>query len=153
MDIKFRSHILNSGTTFRSCIPARYKIQDGLEAPVTWQFCFPSLFFARFLCVCVCVCVCCVLVTQSQSDSTIPWTVAHQAPLSMEFSRQEYWNGLSWPSPGIFPTQGLNPGLPSCRQILYQLSHQGSPPRVLFFLITGLCVSVKSTDKIYGKVI
>ena len=60
MDIKFRSHILNSGTTFRSCIPARYKIQDGLEAPVTWQFCFPSLFFARFLCVCVCVCVLCV---------------------------------------------------------------------------------------------
>ena len=50
MDIKFRSHILNSGTTFRSCIPARYKIQDGLEAPVTWQFCFPSLFFARYLC-------------------------------------------------------------------------------------------------------
>ena len=34
-----------------------------------------------------------------------PWTVAHQAPLSMEFSRQEYWSGLPFPSPGIFPTQ------------------------------------------------
>ena len=111
MDIKFRSHILNSGTTFRSCIPARYKIQDGLEAPVTWQFCFPSLFFARFLCVCVCVC--CVLVTQSQSDSTIPWTVAHQAPLSMEFSRQEYWCGWPFPSPGDLPHPGMEPGFPA----------------------------------------
>ena len=47
-----------------------------------------------------------------------PWTVAHQAPLSMGFSRQEYWGGLPFPSPGDFPTQGLNPGLPHCRQTL-----------------------------------
>ena len=40
-----------------------------------------------------------------------PWTVAHQAPLSMGFSRQEYWSGLPFPSPGIFPTQESNPGL------------------------------------------
>ena len=39
--------------------------------------------------------------------------VAHQAPLSMEFSRQEYWSGLSFPFPGIFPTQGLDPRLAS----------------------------------------
>ena len=39
------------------------------------------------------------------------WTVACQAPLSMEFSRQEYWSGLSCPFQGIFPTQGLNPDL------------------------------------------
>ena len=56
-----------------------------------------------------------------------PWTMACQAPLSMEFSRQEYWNGLPFPSPGVFPTQGSNLGLPHCRQILYHLSHQGSP--------------------------
>ena len=37
--------------------------------------------------------------------------VAYQAPLSMEFSRQEYWSGLSFPFPGIFPTQGLDPRL------------------------------------------
>ena len=42
------------------------------------------------------------------------------------FSRQEYWSGLPCPPPGIFPTQGLNPGLPHCRQMLYRLSHQGS---------------------------
>ena len=40
-----------------------------------------------------------------------PWTVAHQAPLSMGFSRQEYWSGLPFPSPRDFPTQGLNPCL------------------------------------------
>ena len=40
-----------------------------------------------------------------------PWSIAHQAPLSMGFSRQEYWSGLPFPSQGIFLTQGLNPGL------------------------------------------
>ena len=55
-----------------------------------------------------------------------PWTVA-QAPLFMGFSRWEYLSGLPCPPPGIFPTQGLNPGLLHCRWILYYLSHQGSP--------------------------
>ena len=54
-----------------------------------------------------------------------PWAAIRQAPLSMEFSRQEYWSGLPFPSPGIFPTQGLNPGLLHCRQIHYRLSHPG----------------------------
>ena len=35
-----------------------------------------------------------------------PWTVAHQAPPSMEFSKQEYWSGLPFFFQGIFPTQG-----------------------------------------------
>ena len=46
---------------------------------------------------------------------------------SMEFSRPEYWSGYLSLLQGIFPTQGWNPGLPHCRWILYQLSHQGSP--------------------------
>ena len=46
-----------------------------------------------------------------------------QAPLSMRFSRQEYWSGLPFPSPGIFPTEGSNPGLLHCRQILYWPLH------------------------------
>ena len=45
----------------------------------------------------------------------------------MEFSRQQYWSGLPFPSLRIFPTQGSNLGLPYCRQILYCLSHQESP--------------------------
>ena len=56
-----------------------------------------------------------------------PWTAVHQAPLSMEFSRQEYWSQLPCPLSGNFPTQGSNPGFLHCRQILYHLSHQGSP--------------------------
>ena len=50
------------------------------------------------------------------------WTVAHQAPLSTGFSRQEYWSGLPCPPPRIFPTQGLNPRvlcLSIGRRILY----------------------------------
>ena len=38
-----------------------------------------------------------------------PWTVAHQAPLSMEFSRQEYWSGLPFPPPGNLPDSGIEP--------------------------------------------
>ena len=44
------------------------------------------------------------------SDSSIPWTVTCQAPLSMEFSRQEYWSGLPFPSPGDLPNPGIEPG-------------------------------------------
>ena len=41
-----------------------------------------------------------------------PWTVAHQALLSMEFSRQEYWSGLPFSSPGDLPGPGIEPGSP-----------------------------------------
>ena len=47
-----------------------------------------------------------------------PEMAAHQDPLSLGFSRQEYWSGLPFPSPGIFPTQGLNPGLCHWRWML-----------------------------------
>ena len=42
-----------------------------------------------------------------------PWTVAHQAPLSMEFSRQEYWSGLPFPFPGDLPDPEIEPGSPT----------------------------------------
>ena len=49
-----------------------------------------------------------------------PWTIAHQAPLSMGFSRQEYWSGWPFPSPGDVPRQGTKPTSPCIgRQILY----------------------------------
>ena len=41
------------------------------------------------------------------------WTVAHQAPPSMEFSRQEYWSGLPFPSPGDLPDTGIEPRSPA----------------------------------------
>ena len=68
-----------------------------------------------------------VLVTQSCRLFATPWTAVHQVPLSMRFSRQGYWNGLPFLLQGIFPTQGSNPGLLHCRQILYRLSYKGSP--------------------------
>ena len=60
------------------------------------------------------------------SDSLWP----HGLYTYMQSFRPEYWSGKPFPSPGIFPNQGSNPGLPHGRQILYQLSHKGSP-RVL----------------------
>ena len=42
-----------------------------------------------------------------------PWTVACQAPLSMGFSRQEYWSGLPFPSPGDLPDPGMEPIAPA----------------------------------------
>ena len=43
---------------------------------------------------------------------TMLWTVAHQAPLSMEFSRQKYWSGLPYQDPGDFPDPGIEPRSP-----------------------------------------
>ena len=42
-----------------------------------------------------------------------PWTAVYQAPPSMGFSRQEYWSGLPFPSPGDFPDPGIEPGSPA----------------------------------------
>ena len=57
--------------------------------------------------------VCCPsiggLVTKSNLTLVTPWTVAHQAPLSKGFSRQEYWSGLPFPSPGDLPNRGVEP--------------------------------------------
>ena len=56
-----------------------------------------------------------------------PLTVAYQAPLSMGFSRREYWSGLPCPSSGDLPYPGIEPRSPALWQTLYRLSHQGSP--------------------------
>ena len=66
------------------------------------------------------------------SDSVTPWTVAHQAPLSMGFSRQEYWSGLPFPSPGDLPYPGIEPSSPAL-QIPHCLSHQGSCKGILVY--------------------
>ena len=50
------------------------------------------------------------LVTKSCLTLATPWTVAGQAPLSMGFSRQEYWSGLPCPPPGDLPNSGIEPG-------------------------------------------
>ena len=59
------------------------------------------------------------LVTKSCSTLATPRTVGCQAPLSMGFSRQEYWNGLPFPSPGDLPDPGSEPGSPVLQADFY----------------------------------
>ena len=68
-------------------------------------------------------CVLC-LVTQSCPILCDPMNCSPQAPLSMKFSRQEYWSGLPFPYPGDLPNPGIEPRSPA---LLCHLSHQGSP--------------------------
>ena len=53
------------------------------------------------------------LVAQSCPSLEIPWTIAHQSPLSMGFSRWEYWSDLPFPSPGDLPDPGIKPRSPA----------------------------------------
>ena len=64
------------------------------------------------VCVCVCVCACTRVCVHAQLLSCFKlfatsWPVAHQAPLSMGFSKQEYWSGLPFPPPGDLPDPGI----------------------------------------------
>ena len=66
----------------------------------------------------------CVLVTQS---CPTPWTVARQAPPFMESSRQEYWSGLPFPSPGDLPDPGIKPGFPTLQAESLPSEPEGKP--------------------------
>ena len=56
-----------------------------------------------------------------------PWTVAHQAPPSMGFSRQEYWSGLPFPSPGDLPDPGIEPRSPALQADALTSEPPGKP--------------------------
>ena len=56
-----------------------------------------------------------------------PWTVAHQAPPSMECSRQEYWSGLPFPSPGNLPNPGIEPRSPALQADTLTSEPPGKP--------------------------
>ena len=69
-----------------------------------------------------------------------PWTVAYQAPLTMEFSRQEYWSRLPCPPPEIFPVQRMNPCFPHCRQTIVWSTLESTTNMLLMFqLCLTLC--------------
>ena len=75
----------------------------------------------------------------------IPWTVAHNAPLFMEFPRQEYWSGLPFSSQGIFLTQGSNLPLLLGRHSL-SLNHLGTGWWKLQIPIVVLIFEKKNAD-------
>ena len=58
-----------------------------------------------------------------------PWTVAHQAPLSMGFSRPEYWSGLPRPSPGGLPNSGIELGSPALQANSLLIEPPGKPSK------------------------
>ena len=86
----------------------------------------------------------CVTVRHSvESDSATPWTVSHQAPLTMGFPRQEYWSGLPFPCPGNLSNSGTEPCSPALQedslpfdvQQIQQGSHFTSFPCINFLVV------------------
>ena len=87
----------------------------------------------------ICECCCC-LVTKPCLTLVTPWTVAKQALPSMGFSRQEYWNGLPFPSPGDPPDPGIKP-FPALATGLFTREPPGKPicECAVLGLVTQLC--------------
>ena len=84
----------------------------------------------------------CILGAQSCQSLCNPWTVAHQPPLSLEISRQEYWSGLPLPSPGDLPHPGIEPGSPA----LLADSLPSEPPRkphATFYWLVNLILDLE----------
>ena len=79
-----------------------------------------------------------------------PWKVAYQAPLSMGFSRQEYWSGLLFPSPGNLPNPGIEPRSPALQTDALPSESPGKPqPPVIPLQIPGAPL-VKPHQKLIG---
>ena len=83
----------------------------------------------KYVCVCVCV------LSHVQFFVT-PWAVGCQAPLSMGFSRQEYWSGLPFPSLGHLPDARIKPVSPELQADPLLLSHLGNPRIQIYHRIT-----------------
>ena len=66
-----------------------------------------------------------------------PWTVAYQAPLSMGFSRQEFWSGLPFPSPGDLPDPGIEPRSPALQADALPSEPPGKPRILLYHAPTN----------------
>ena len=79
-----------------------------------------------------------------------PWNVSYQAPLSMGFSRQEYWNGLPFPSPGDLPNPGIEPWSPALQAGALRLVVQFSQHYLLkrLSLSHGIFLPPSSKNKV-----
>ena len=99
------------------------------------RFCTVGLkMFSLFFCACflyIIYMLCCAVLSHFSCIRLFatPWTIARQAPLSMEFPGQEYWSGLSCAPPGDLPNPGIessSPVSPALQADSLLLSHQGS---------------------------
>ena len=79
-----------------------------------------------------------------------PWTVAHQAPLSMEFSKQEYWSGLSCPPPGDRPDPRIKPAFPASPALQVDSLPTELPGKPLFVCNNDLFPSAHSSYVSYS---
>ena len=90
-----------------SCSPSYPCRRDGETGRYSLTSCCPLLCVHAQLLSCVQI-------------FAIPWAVIYQAPLAVGFSRQEYWSGLPFPTPGDLPDPRIEPGSPALRQILHK---------------------------------
>ena len=91
------------------------------------------------------------LLSRVQLFATL-WTVACQAPLSMEFFRHDYWSGLPFPSPGDLPTPGTEPKSPVSPALQVDslpLSHQGSPDFSTYGKSVHVCTNMDFSVHVY----
>ena len=81
------------------------------------------------------------------------WTVAHQAPLSEGFSRQESWSGLPFPSPGYLPNPGIKPGSPTSQADALPSEPPGKPASEIAQLVKNVNYTlVKKKKKVNNKI-
>ena len=75
----------------------------------------------------------------------IPWTVVYQASLSMEFSKQEYWSGLPFPSPGDLPDPGIEPRSPALQADALPSEPPGKPISVQYIIVNYMHIVVEQS--------
>ena len=91
---------------------------------------------------------CCLVANLCPTLLRLPWTLTHQAPSSMGLSRQEYWNGLPFPSPRDILNQGSNLCLLHCQADVLSLSHQGKLYNI--YIVLGI-INNTTLFKVYRK--
>ena len=80
------------------------------------------------------------------SSFAAPWTVAHQAPLSMGFPRQENWDGLPLPSPGDLPDSGIEPTSPALADRFFTTEPPGKPFPVCYQFVHCMGCQVSKSE-------
>ena len=93
----------------------------------------------------------CMLSHSVMSDSVIPWIVAHQVLLSLEFFRKEYWSVLPFPPPGHLPDPGIKPGSPALQVDSLPSELPGKPFLIIHTYLKLLLLKIDAKKKIKTK--